>query len=56
MVSMNGRTSSSGITTVATRLREEGIQSAVIDTESSMIKFGLAQKISTAPPGDVSYP
>ena len=47
-VSMNGEPPLQEITTVATRLREEGIQSAVIDTESSMIKFGLAQKISTA--------
>lgn len=47
-VSMNGEPPLQEITTVASRLREEGIQSAVIDTESSMIKFGLAQKISTA--------
>lgn len=47
-VSMNGEPPLQEITTVASRLREEGIKSAVIDTESSMIKFGLAQQISTA--------
>ncbi|MDQ1275211.1 MAG: magnesium chelatase subunit [Euryarchaeota archaeon] len=47
-VSMNGEPPLQEITTVASRLKEEGIQSAVIDTESSMIKFGLAQQISTA--------
>jgi magnesium chelatase subunit D len=47
-VSMNGEPPLQEITKVASRLREEGIQSAVIDTESSMIKFGLAQQISTA--------
>ncbi|MDI9394888.1 MAG: putative cobaltochelatase [Euryarchaeota archaeon] len=47
-VSMDGGPPLEEITTIASRLKEEGIQSAVIDTESSMIKFGLAQKISTA--------
>ena len=47
-VSINDETPLQEIKTVASRLREEGIQSAVIDTESSMIKFGLAQQISTA--------
>ncbi|HOW15275.1 putative cobaltochelatase [Methanosarcina sp.] len=47
-VSMNGEPPLQEITAVASRLREEGIQSAVIDTESSMIRFGLAQQISTA--------
>ncbi len=47
-VSMNGGPPLQEITTVASKLKEEGIQSAVIDTESSMIKFGLAQQISTA--------
>jgi magnesium chelatase subunit D len=47
-VSMNGEPPLQEITEVASRLKEEGIQSAVIDTESSMIKFGLAQQISTA--------
>jgi magnesium chelatase subunit D len=47
-VSMNGESPIQEIKTVASRLREEGIQSAVIDTESSMIKFGLARQISTA--------
>ncbi|WP_440945663.1 putative cobaltochelatase [Methanosarcina sp. T3] len=47
-VSMNGESPLQETKTVASRLREEGIQSAVIDTESSMIKFGLAQQISAA--------
>ncbi|MCC4769964.1 putative cobaltochelatase [Methanosarcina sp. DH2] len=47
-VSMNGESPLQETKTVASRLREEGIQSAVIDTENSMIKFGLAQQISTA--------
>jgi magnesium chelatase subunit D len=47
-VSMNGEPPLQEITAVASMLREEGIQSAVIDTESSMIRFGLAQQISTA--------
>lgn len=47
-VSMNGEPPLQEATTLASRLKEEGIQSAVIDTESSMIKFGFAQKISTA--------
>jgi magnesium chelatase subunit D len=47
-VSMSGEPPLQEIKTVASRLKEEGIQSAVIDTESSMIKFGLAQQISTA--------
>ena len=47
-VSMNGESPLQETKTVAYRLREEGIQSAVIDTENSMIKFGLAQQISTA--------
>ncbi|AKB79827.1 ChlI component of cobalt chelatase involved in B12 biosynthesis [Methanosarcina horonobensis HB-1 = JCM 15518] len=47
-VSMNGESPLQEIKTVASRLREEGIQSAVIDTESSMIKFGLARQISAA--------
>jgi len=47
-VSMNGGSPLQETKTVASRLREEGIQSAVIDTENSMIKFGLAQQISTA--------
>lgn len=47
-VSMNGEPPLQEINTLASRLKEEGIQSAVIDTESSMIKFGLAQQISTA--------
>ena len=47
-VSMNGEPPLHEIITIASRLKEEGIQSAVIDTESSMIKFGFAQQISTA--------
>ncbi|KKG12245.1 magnesium chelatase [Methanosarcina sp. 2.H.T.1A.6] len=47
-VSMNGESPLQETKTVASRLRDEGIQSAVIDTENSMIKFGLAQQISTA--------
>ena len=47
-VSMNGESPLQETKTVAYRLRDEGIQSAVIDTENSMIKFGLAQQISTA--------
>ena len=47
-VSMNGEPPLQEINTLASRLKEEGIQSAVIDTESSMVKFGLAQQISTA--------
>jgi magnesium chelatase subunit D len=47
-VSINGESPLQETKTIASRLREEGIQSAVIDTENSMIKFGLAQQISTA--------
>jgi magnesium chelatase subunit D len=47
-VSMNGESPIQETKIVASRLREEGIQSAVIDTENSMVKFGLAQQISTA--------
>lgn len=47
-VSMDGESPLQETKTVASRLREEGIQSAVIDTENSTIKFGLAQQISAA--------
>ena len=47
-VSMNGEPPLQEITTVAFKIRENGIKSAVIDTESSMVKFGLARRISTA--------
>lgn len=47
-VSMNGKSPIQGTKTIASMFRGEGIQSAVIDTESSMIKFGLAQEISSA--------
>lgn len=47
-VSMDGESPLQETKTVASRLREEGIQSAVIDTENSTIKFGLAQQVSAA--------
>lgn len=47
-VSMNGESAIQETKTIASMFRGEGIQSAVIDTESSMIKFGLAQEISSA--------
>ena len=47
-VSMNGEPPIQETKTIASLFREDGIQSAVIDTESSMIKFGLAQEISSA--------
>lgn len=46
-VSMNGESPIQETKTIASMFRVEGIQSAVIDTESSMIKFGLAQEISS---------
>lgn len=47
-VSMNGKSPVQETITIASMFRKECIQSAVIDTESSMIKFGLAQEISSA--------
>jgi magnesium chelatase subunit D len=47
-VSLNGESPIQETKTIASMFRKEGIQSAVIDTESSMIKFGLAQEISSA--------
>jgi len=47
-VSLNGESPLQETKTIASMFRKEGIQSAVIDTESSMIKFGLAQEISGA--------
>jgi magnesium chelatase subunit D len=47
-VSMNGEPPIQETKTIASMFRNECIQSAVIDTESSMIKFGLAQEISSA--------
>ncbi len=47
-VSMNGESPIQETKTIASMFRNECIQSAVIDTESSMIKFGLAQEISSA--------
>ncbi|WP_292390475.1 putative cobaltochelatase [Methanosarcina sp. UBA5] len=47
-VSMNGEPPIQETKTIASMFRKECIQSAVIDTESSMIKFGLAQEISSA--------
>ena len=47
-VSMNGESPIQETKTIASMFRKECIQSAVIDTESSMIKFGLAQEISSA--------
>lgn len=47
-VSMNGEPPLQESKTIASMFRSECIQSAVIDTESSIIKFGLAQEISSA--------
>ncbi|AAM04316.1 TPA: putative cobaltochelatase [Methanosarcina acetivorans] len=47
-VSMNGEPPLQETKTIASLFRDRGIQSAVIDTENSMIKFGLAQEISSA--------
>lgn len=47
-VSMNGESPIQETKTIASMFRKECIQSAVIDTESSMIKLGLAQEISSA--------
>lgn len=47
-VSMNGESPLQETKTVASRLRAEGIQSAVIDTENSIVRFGLAREISSA--------
>jgi magnesium chelatase subunit D len=47
-VSMDGKQPIQETKAVASLFRKEGIQSAVIDTESSIIKFGLAQEISNA--------
>ncbi len=47
-VSMNGEAPLQESKTIASMFRKECIQSAVIDTESSIIKFGLAQEISNA--------
>jgi magnesium chelatase subunit D len=47
-VSMNGEPPLQETKTIASMFRKECIQSAVIDTESSMIKFGLAKEISSA--------
>ncbi len=47
-VSLNGESPLQETKTIASMFRKEGIQSAVIDTESSMVKFGLAQEISSA--------
>ncbi|HEY3362095.1 MAG TPA: putative cobaltochelatase [Methanosarcina sp.] len=47
-VSMNGESPIQETKAIASMFRKECIQSAVIDTESSMIKFGLAQEISSA--------
>lgn len=45
---MNGESPIQETKTIASMFRKECIQSAVIDTESSMIKLGLAQEISSA--------
>lgn len=47
-VSINGESPIQETKTIASMFRKKCIQSAVIDTESSMIKFGLAQEISSA--------
>ena len=47
-VSMNGESPLQETMSIASLFRDQGIQSAVIDTESSMIKFGLAQEVSSA--------
>lgn len=47
-VSMNGESPFQETISIASLFRDQGIQSAVIDTESSMIKFGLAQEVSNA--------
>ena len=47
-VSMDGEPPVQETKTIASLFRKEGIQSAVIDTENSMVKFGLAQEISSA--------
>ena len=47
-VSMNGESPFQETISIASLFRDQGIQSAVIDTESSMIKFGLAQEVSSA--------
>jgi magnesium chelatase subunit D len=47
-VSMNGEPPLQETETIASMFRNECIQSAVIDTESSIIKFGLAREISSA--------
>ena len=47
-VSMYGEPPLQETKKIASMFREECIQSAVIDTESSMIKFGLAREISNS--------
>jgi magnesium chelatase subunit D len=47
-VSMNGTPPMQETKSIASLFQKEGIQSAVIDTESSLIKLGLAQEISGA--------
>jgi magnesium chelatase subunit D len=47
-VSLNGESPIQETKTIASMFRKDGIQSAVIDTENSIIKFGLAQEISGA--------
>jgi magnesium chelatase subunit D len=47
-VSMDGEPPVQETKTIASLFRKEGIQSAVIDTENSMVKFGLAREISSA--------
>lgn len=47
-VSLNGKPPVQETKTIASLFRKEGIQSAVIDTENSIVKFGLAQEISSA--------
>ena len=47
-VSMDGEPPVQETKTIASLFRKEGIQSAVIDTENSIVKFGLAQEISSA--------
>lgn len=47
-VSMNGEPPLQETKTIASMFRKEHIQSAVIDTESSIIKFGFAHEISSA--------
>ncbi|MGI5991444.1 MAG: putative cobaltochelatase [Methanosarcina sp.] len=47
-VSMNGESPFQETISIASLFRDQGIQSAVIDTESSMIKLGLAQEVSNA--------